>query len=150
MFKRSWSAAAARVAGDPLADLFGSLERQVMDVVWSGGSFVVRDVQERLARPAAYTTVMTTLDRLYKKGYVTRVRQGRAFSYSAARSREDVQATLAAGALTGALSSNASGAMPILSNLVEAVGNDAHGADLLEQLEALVRERRRQLQERDR
>ena len=43
-----------------------------MDVVWEGGELPVRDVQARLARRVAYTTVMTTLDRLFKKGFVTR------------------------------------------------------------------------------
>ena len=49
---------------DPLGAALGSLERQVMDIVWDGGSFTVRDVHAKLSRPVAYTTVMTVLDRM--------------------------------------------------------------------------------------
>lgn len=127
---------------------FGALERDVMDIMWAGGGLVVRDVQARLARPIAYTTVMTTLDRLYKKGFVTRVREGRAFRYTAARGREDTQAALAAGMLSGVMAGDRRAVVPILSNLVEAVGHDAGAVEVLDQLEALVREQRRRLQGR--
>jgi hypothetical protein len=43
-----------------------------MDVMWAGGESNVRDVAEKLGRPLAYTTVMTTLDRLFKKGLARR------------------------------------------------------------------------------
>jgi predicted transcriptional regulator len=149
MFSRNvpWGARAPGASGDPLGTLLGSLERQVMDVMWAEGNLLVRDVQARLQRPIAYTTVMTTLDRLYKKGFVTRVRQGRAFSYTAARTREQLHAVLAAGMLSTVLRGNADEAMPVLSNLVDAVGAGDAGAELLDRLEAIVRERRRQLQE---
>ena len=126
----------------------GSLERDVMDIMWSGERLVVRDVQVRLGRPIAYTTVMTTLDRLFKKGFVTRAREGRAFRYIAARTREQAQAALAAGVLSGVLAGDRMAVEPILSNLVDAVGDDAGSAELLDRLEAMVREKRRLLQER--
>ena len=126
----------------------GSLERDVMDIMWSGGSLVVRDVQERLGRPIAYTTVMTTLDRLFKKGFVTREREQRAFRYTAARTREQAQAALAAGVLSGVLDGDRKAVEPILSNLVDAVGDDAVSAELLDRLETMVHEKRRLLLER--
>jgi predicted transcriptional regulator len=144
MFKGIWRAR-RRAEQDPLASALGSLERECMAVVWSGGSFVVRDVQARLERPAAYTTVMTTLDRLFKKGFVTRTRHGRAFAYTAARSRAQVEAALAAGVLTGLLSSGSGAALPILSNLVDAVSAEDGGLDLLDTLEQLVRDKRRSI-----
>lgn len=125
----------------------GALEREVMDIMWAGGDLVVRDVQVLLNRPIAYTTVMTTLDRLYKKGFVTRVRKGRAFRYTAARSRDEAQAAMAAGFLSGVLAGDSHAVVPVISNLVDAAAADA-GAELLDQLEALVREKRRALQER--
>ena len=127
----------------PRPAALGILERQVMDVMWSGGGFSVRDAQARLPRRVAYTTVMTTLDRLYKKGFVVRARQGRAFLYSPARSREEAEAAAADGILRSLLSSGSEAARPFLSNLVDAVGagNDA----LLDELERLVREKRRRL-----
>ena len=46
----------------------GPLELDVMEVMWNFGASNSRDVMERMERKLAYTTVMTTLDRLYKKG----------------------------------------------------------------------------------
>ena len=118
-----------------------------MDVLWMGGAFLVRDVQGRLPRASAYTTVMTTLDRLFKKGFAARTLDGRAFRYTAAQTREQVEATVAAGVLSGLLEGRRDAAMPILSNLVDQVSADETGLDLLDRLETMVRERRRKMQE---
>ncbi len=60
----------------------GPLEFEVMEVVWTVGASNVRDVATRMQRSLAYTTVMTTLDRLYKKGLLEREMSDRAFIYS--------------------------------------------------------------------
>jgi predicted transcriptional regulator len=148
MFKGLWGSRWRRAERDPLGAALGSLERQVMDVVWEGTAFTVRDVHAKLTRPVAYTTVMTTLDRLFKKGFVARTREGRAFVYTAARTRAEVEAAMASGVLGGLLSQGPDAAMPILSNLVDAVGAQDGGAELLDALEALVRTRRRQIEEK--
>jgi predicted transcriptional regulator len=136
-----------RVERDPLRTALGSLERQVMEIVWQGQDVTVRDVLAHLPRPVAYTTAMTTLDRLYKKGLVARTRSGRAFVYTAAWSREQLQAAVASGVLTGLLShGSGAAAMPILSNLVDAVSREDGGLDLLNTLEELVREKRRRIE----
>jgi predicted transcriptional regulator len=114
-----------------------------MDVVWEGGELPVRDVQARLARRVAYTTVMTTLDRLFKKGFVTRRREGRAFLYTAALGRLEIEASMTASLLSGVLGGEDDAARPFLSNLVDAVG-DRNG-QLLDELERLVRDKRQQL-----
>lgn len=123
----------------------GVLERDVMDVLWATGDLAVRDVQARLTRQVAYTTVMTTLDRLYKKGVLLRRQSGRAFLYSAALTRAQLQAQIAGRVLAGMLKARDGAAVPVLSNLVESVGAQDGGADLLEALEGLVRDKRRQL-----
>ena len=128
---------------DPLRSALGRLERAVMDTVWAGGDFSVRDVQSALGRPVAYTTVMTTLDRLFKKGLVRRRREGRAFVYTAALERHEIEATMTAGLLDGVLASGPGAARPFLSNLVDAVGDSNDG--LLEELERLVRDKRETL-----
>jgi predicted transcriptional regulator len=128
---------------DPLHAALGRLERAVMETVWQGGAFAVRDVQRLLDRPVAYTTVMTTLDRLYKKGLVQRERSGRAFLYTAAVQRHELQATMTTGLLNGMLSSGANNARPFLSNLVDVVGDSDNG--LLDELERLVRDKRERL-----
>jgi predicted transcriptional regulator len=117
-----------------------------MDIVWGGEGVTVRDVQRKLRRPVAYTTVMTTLDRLFKKGFVGRTRSGRAFVYRATGSLEQIEAAVASRVITGLLSTGA--ARPILSNLVDAVGSQDGGLDLLNALEAMVRAKRRSI-ERD-
>lgn len=118
-----------------------------MTVIWRTGGMSVRAVQQQLPRAAAYTTVMTTLDRLFKKGFVARVRDGRAFVYTASHSREQVEAAVAAGLLTGFLEEG-SRARPMLSNLVDVVA-EQDGA-LLDELEALVREKRRRVRRAER
>ena len=70
----------------------GELEAAVMDVLWGdAGPCRVRDVRARLApaRPLAYTTVMTVLDNLHRKGWVQRELDGRAYLYTPAASREE-------------------------------------------------------------
>ena len=133
---------------DPLQTAFGALEREVMEILWLEGNLPVRDVQSRLARPAAYTTVMTTLDRLYKKGVLGRVQTGRAFLYSQAATREELRASIASRVLTGLLQGRGDGALPILSNLVDTVGAQDGGDDLLRNLEEMVRDKRRILKTR--
>ncbi len=59
-----------------------------MDVLWNRSEGNVRDVIQLLARPLAYTTVMTTLDRLYKKGLLSRRKFERAFIYAPRLSRQ--------------------------------------------------------------
>lgn len=80
----------------PFGASLGDLERAVMDVLWDAdGAVSVREVHEKLAtdRDLAYTTVMTVLDRLAKKKVATRVRDGRAWQYSPAGSREEMTAS---------------------------------------------------------
>jgi predicted transcriptional regulator len=68
----------------------GELERAIMDILWEvSDPLTVRQVSERLSdRELAHTTVMTVLDRLSKKGFARRERDGRAWRYRAAGSRE--------------------------------------------------------------
>lgn len=138
-----WSGAAK----DPVETALGTLERDVMDVLWARADLAVRDVQSRLDRPIAYTTVMTTLDRLFKKGLLERRQSGRAFLYSAALTRAQLQAQIAARVLEGILQSQAGEAMPVLSNLVDSVSARAGGDELLEALEGLVKQKRRELKQ---
>jgi predicted transcriptional regulator len=59
------------------------LELECMSALWPLGEGTVRDIHRRLAaaRPRAYTTIMTIMDRLAHKGVVTRRRVGRAYRY---------------------------------------------------------------------
>ena len=61
-----------------------------MKAIWLHKAQTVSDVQESLLplRPLAYTTVLTLLDRLSKKGAVTRIKQGKAYVYAPSLSLE--------------------------------------------------------------
>ena len=78
---------------------FGELESAIMAVVWAGDrAYLVREVRERLDynRAVAYTTVMTVMNILYGKGVLCREKQGRAWRYWPAESREEHDARLMA------------------------------------------------------
>jgi predicted transcriptional regulator len=129
------------------APVLGTLEREVMDAVWRLGPATVRDVRAALDHRVAYTTVMTVLDRLYRKGVLERERQGRAYVYSAAASPDQLQSALALGLLARVLGRGREAASPVLSSLVDTVG--ARDRELLDELDRLVREKRRALKRRE-
>ena len=70
-----------------------ALELECIKVLWEAGDLTVHAVRERLfpRRPLAYTTVMTVLDRLARKGAVSRRKMGRAHVYHAVYSRESAR-----------------------------------------------------------
>ena len=78
-----------------LENRLGVLEREVMGVVWSRGAASVREACGRLGSPVAYTTVMTTMDRLFKKGLLARRKVGRAFVYEATATRDELEGAVA-------------------------------------------------------
>ena len=82
---------------------FGDLEAAIMDVVWSAGTPVrVREVSEQLNhdRPLAFNTVQTVMENLYRKGWLNRHKDGRAYWYEPVRSRDDYVAQLVTKALS--------------------------------------------------
>lgn len=118
------------------------LEAAVMDVVWSKGlaSFAVADVLAQLerTREIAYTTVMTTLARLHDKGLLRREREGKRYLYSVRLSREEFLESTAREVLDQAV-----GGPQALAMLAEKVSEAS--ARELDELEALIRRRRREL-----
>src|SRR6202035_200680 len=68
----------------------GPLEERLLETLWKRGSATVRELVEGDCQDLAYTTVMTTLDRLFKKGLLTRAEEGRAVRYAARLSREEM------------------------------------------------------------
>ncbi len=81
---------------------FGELEAVIMDLVWDHeGPVTVRDLlgELRQGRDIAYTTVMSTMDNLHRKGWLARVKDGKAYRYTATASREEYSARLMAEAL---------------------------------------------------
>ncbi len=85
---------------------FGELETAVMDRIWVRGAddpVSVREVFEDLAaeRSIAYTTVLSTMDNLHTKGWLTRERDGKAYRYRATLTREQHGARLMRQAFDG-------------------------------------------------
>jgi BlaI family transcriptional regulator, penicillinase repressor len=121
----------------------GPLELKVLEVLWGRKRpSTVRHVQPSFPE-LAYTTLMTTLDRLYRKGVLRRLRLGRAFGYLPRCSRSELFGRMVSGRVTELLAC-CSDSTVLLSTLVAAVG-DAD-AELLDELEALVRAERARLE----
>src|SRR5271167_2406556 len=121
----------------------GRLELEVMEILWTHGQCRVRDVVRQLGRRLAYTTVMTTLDRLFKKGLLSRAKQERAFLYAPQVSRAEWERRRADQLVAGFLAGPDSSRELLVSCLVEAVGE--HNAPLLDELERKIRSKRREL-----
>jgi len=82
---------------------FGELEAVIMDRLWEWGRPVlVREMVDALRadRPLAYTTVMTVMENLHRKGWLRRERDGRAWRYEPTASRSSYTAGLMSDALS--------------------------------------------------
>lgn len=97
----------------------GPLEFQIMRVLWSGIECNVRDLVRRLPYPRAYTTVMTTADRLFFKGLVQRNMVGRCFVYSARLGEQDLEQMLDKDLVSKLLARPQTSRMTIVLSLVE-------------------------------
>jgi predicted transcriptional regulator len=122
-----------------VAHVLGELESAVMHILWNEAGLSVSAVEDELRkrRNIAHTTVLTTLDRMHRKGYLVREKQGKAFVYSARYSQEEFERGVAHEVL-GALLNHYRN--PALSAFVDLVGENEH---TLDQLEAMIREKRR-------
>ena len=120
----------------------GKLESELMELIWQRGEVSVRDLHAGLASRLAYTTVMTTLDRLFKKGILNRRLVNRAFYYSARTNREQYQDQLTRH-LLGIAADEAGSQRVVMSSFVDYVSE----ADLklLDELDELIKAKRRNL-----
>jgi predicted transcriptional regulator len=121
----------------------GKLERQVLDETWARRETSVRDIYEAFGETIAYTTLMTTLDRLYKKRLLLRRKDGRAFLYSPAVSREEFEHGIREDVIDGLVGNGAEAVRPVLACIVETVSENDR--ELLDELERLIKEKKREL-----
>jgi len=145
-FLHDWKAMILPMIDVPVS-LIGTFA--IMEVLWdTSGALTPGQVHEVLLdeRSLAYTTVMTTLDRLYKKDLLTRVEEGRAFRYEARLSREEWHRETAGNAFRHLLDASPASSLP-LSFLVEILGE--RDTQLLDDLHKLVELKRRQLGRRE-
>ncbi|RMA97753.1 BlaI/MecI/CopY family transcriptional regulator [Hydrogenothermus marinus] len=73
---------------------FGELEEKVMEVVWKKENATVSEVREALKNKFAYTTIMTILDRLYKKGVLKREKEGKGYRYFPVMTKEEFEKSI--------------------------------------------------------
>jgi predicted transcriptional regulator len=124
----------------------GPFEQKLLQEIWSLGSATVRELVADGKIHQAYTTVLTTVHRLYKKGLLDRAAEGRAFRYTPRHTAEELQRVTALESIRQLLGSGDASAMP-LSYLVEALS--AHDAQLLDELQRLVERKRRELRDQE-
>lgn len=124
----------------------GKLERQVLDEAWARREVSVRDIFLGFEKRVAYTTLMTTLDRLYKKRLLDRRKDGRAFLYSPALTREEFENGIREDVIDGLLGPGADAVQPVLACIVDAVSD--RDRELLDELDRLVKEKKRELEQR--
>jgi predicted transcriptional regulator len=118
---------------------FGDLETVIMHLVWDHDSPVtVRDLLSELRqeREIAYTTVMSTMDNLHRKGWLARAKDGKAYRYTATASREEYSARLMAEALADGGDTEA-----VLSHFVAQI--DGQDSDALRAVMRRLADRRR-------
>jgi predicted transcriptional regulator len=121
----------------------GKLERQVLDEAWRRNEVSVRDIYVAFGEQVAYTTLMTTLDRLYKKRLLQRRKDGRAFLYSPALSREEFEHGIREDVIDGLLGGAVESIEPLLACIVDTVSE--RDRELLDELERLVKQKRKEL-----
>jgi BlaI family transcriptional regulator, penicillinase repressor len=122
----------------------GPLEERLLEALWERGHATVRDLvsSDGPCQDLAYTTVMTTLDRLFKKNLLSREAEGRAFRYAPRFTREELHREVAGEAFRQLMDASPASSLP-LSYLVEILTE--RDAQLLDDLREVVEAKRRQL-----
>lgn len=124
----------------------GPLEQRLLEALWLRGTATVRDLLQAGYQDLAYTTVMTTLDRLYKKNLLTREAEGRAFRYAPRVTREELRREEAGDAFRQLLDASPATSLP-LSYLVEIL--TLRDVQLLDSLQEVVESKRREMRNRE-
>jgi len=131
-----------RRPGAMVESALGHLEREILNRLWADPRpLSVRALATSFGGALAYTTLMTTLDRLHRKGLVERQRAGRAFLYRARYTREELDNGVASDLINAMLSAGPDAARPVMSTFVDAV--EQRDAALLDDLARLIREKQK-------
>ena len=121
----------------------GALEQETMNIVWREKEVSVRQATDALDQQLAYTTVMTTLDRLHKKGFLDRRKKGRAFLYSPCYTADELELGMTENLIGSLLDSATEQVEPVLACIVDAVSE--RDLQMLDELERLVQEKKREI-----
>ncbi len=117
-----------------------------MERAWAHNEISVRGLHQQMQGRLAYTTLMTTLDRLYKKGLLSRRKEGKAYFYSAVLSERQYQESLTHH-FFGMVLNDRRNSSAVLSRFVEAVSETDR--EMLDELDELVKAKRRELRRRE-
>ena len=127
----------------------GSLEREILEIIWQLGKVTVKDVHDRILsdpnRELAYTSVTTVLRRLTNKGWLSCQKQqkkGRAFQWEAKISRQQAQALQAYEHLHNFL---AIGNVDVVASFADSL--DTASVEQIEQIAAKLKTVRQQREE---
>jgi predicted transcriptional regulator len=124
----------------PLPTILGPLELRVIEELWSRAeAATVRDLMPSFSG-VAYTTLMTTADRLFRKGLLTRMKHGRAFLYAPRWARGETEMRLASSALATLFPGDSRALRPLISMFVDEVTR--RDASMLDELESLIRRKK--------
>ena len=112
--------------------VLGELEAAVIEILWAEPGLTVVDVEERLRRrrEIAHTTVLTTLDRIHRKGYLSHEKQGKAYVYSPTYSRQEFEQRMEGSAIRRI------GHERWLRNIAVALGNAPRSPEIVAALRA--------------
>jgi len=124
----------------------GPLEERLLETLWQRGGGTGRELLDEACPDLAYTTVMTTLDRLFKKNLLSRETDGRAFRYTPRFTREELHRDAAGEAFRQMLNASPASSLP-LSHLVEIVSEK--DAQLLDRLHDAIEAKRAELRTAD-
>ena len=124
------------------SEALGKLERAVLNEIWQRDEVSVRDIYLAFGENVAYTTLMTTLDRLFKKKILTRRKDGRAFVYLPAVSPDEFEQGIREDVIEGLLGHGAD-VQPVLACIVDTVSE--RDRELLDELDRLIKEKRKEL-----
>lgn len=131
-----------RRPGAMVESALGHLEREILNRLWAHSEpLSVRALEASFGGSLAYTTLMTTLDRLHRKGLVERQRAGRAFLYRARVSSEELASGVATDLIDAMLGADPAAARPVMSTFVDAV--EQRDSALLDELAKLIREKQK-------
>lgn len=115
---------------------FGDLEEKVMEVLWKKGSATVSEVKKALKDKFAHTTIMTILDRLYKKGILKREKEGKGYRYYPVVSKEEFEKMVAKKVVKDITKTDPSLAIAAFEGIVENLSKED-----IEKLKKLIEEK---------
>ncbi len=136
--EKKFSFSDMRLDRSGLKMVLGELEFIIMDYLWDKKNVAVRDVLRELSanREIAYTTIMTTMDRLWKKGLLERNNEGKTFLYTPAQSKENIIQSMIKKVFDSILPDVTDSSMSYFINSLEKIN-----PDMLDELDELLKNR---------